>query len=203
MSRTARDFDLRCVDVGSMEADETLASYVRHLVYLCDQRMYASIWTAIWLAWRGRGYSYNARLDLPGQNKQRPYSTARILFGGLGADELMGGYKGRHRTIFRNEGAEGVKREMEADLSRLWFDNLGHGDWLIANHGKEVQHPFLEEDFISLVTRLPLVAHVCDMSKADGVGDKNLLRRAVALLGPSSEARRRAKRAIQFRSRCK
>lgn len=203
LSRTARDFDLRCVDVGPMEADETLASCVRHLVHPCDQLMDASIGTAIWLASRGRGYSYDARLDLPGQNKQLSCSTARILFSGLGADELMGGYKGRHRTIFRSEGAEGVKREMDADLSRLWFRNLGRDDRLIADHGKEVRHPFLDEDLISLVTRLPLVEHVCDLSKPDGVGDKHLLRRAAALVGLSSEATRRAKRAIQFGSRCK
>lgn len=203
ISRAARDFELCCVDVSPEQADETLESRVRHLVHPCDQPMDASIGTAIWLAASAKGYHYDVSERLAEQRTQRSPNTARILFSGLGADELMGGYKGRHRTIFRTEGVEGIEREMDADLSRLWFRNLGRDDRLVADHGKEVRQPFLDEDLIAFVTSLPLVEHVCDLSKPDGVGDKHLLRRAARLLGFSDEAASRAKRAIQFGSRSK
>ncbi|CAN8075214.1 unnamed protein product [Agarophyton chilense] len=128
-------------------------------------------------------------------------SPARVLFSGLGADELMGGYKGRHRTIFQSEGTDGILREMDADLSRLWFRNLGRDDRLIGDHGREVRHPFLDEDLVDFITKLPLTEHVCDLSAPDGVGDKHLLRRAARIIGLSDEATSRSKRAIQFGSR--
>lgn len=201
----ARPFDLCCVDVGPQSADDTLERCIRPLIFPCDQPMDASIGTAIWLAARAKGSSFT---DI-GMNSKTPASNlhfasaAHILFSGLGADELMGGYKGRHRTVFRKEGIQGIKNEMDADLSRLWFRNLGRDDRLVADHGKEMRHPFLDEDVISFVTKLPLVEHVCDLSKPDGVGDKHLLRRAAALLGFSDETVSRAKRAIQFGSRSK
>lgn len=201
----ARHFDLCCVDVSSQLADDTLECCIRPLVFPCDHPMDASIGTAIWLAARGKGRSYTdigMGNDASGNNLHFA-SAARILFSGLGADELMGGYKGRHRTVFRKEGVQGIKKEMDADLSRLWFRNLGRDDRLIADHGKEGRHPFLDEDVISFVTNLPLVKHVCDLSKPDGIGDKHLLRRAAALLGFSADAVSRAKRAIQFGSRSK
>ena len=166
--------------------------------------MDASIGTAVWLAAQARGRWYSESNDEIKQADSQPaISDARILFSGLGADELMGGYKGRHRTIYRTEGLEGIKREMDADLSRLWFRNLGRDDRLISDHGKEVRHPFLDEDLIGFVTALSLEEHVCDLSKPDGVGDKQLLRRAATMIGLSPEVATRSKRAIQFGSRSK
>lgn len=195
VSQTGRRFTLCCADVSPEQTDDILAKCVRHLLHPCDQPMDASIGTALWMAARGEGSSHD--------DVENSAASARILFSGLGADELMGGYKGRHRTIFRTEGVEGIKKEMDADLSRLWFRNLGRDDRIIADHGKEVRHPYLDEDLISFVTSLPLQKHVCDLSKPDGVGDKHLLRRAAALLGLPAEAVSRAKRAMQFGSRSK
>lgn len=188
--------NLICVNVKPQEADKALENNVRDLIYPCDQPMDPTIGTAIWLAARGEGTLHES---MEGTSK----SSARVLFSGLGADELMGGYKGRHRTIFKSEGEAGICREMDADLSRLWFRNLGRDDRLIADHGREVRHPFLDEDLITFVTRLPVKEHVCDLSLPDGVGDKHLLRRAAEKIGLSSSTVSRAKRAIQFGSRSK
>lgn len=203
LSTSKRSINLICVDVTPETADETLEKHVRHLLYPCDQPMDASIGTAIWTAARGEGYVWIPQEHSTSRHTTQISTSERVLFSGLGADELMGGYKGRHRTIFRTEGVEGIAREMDADLSRLWFRNLGRDDRLVADHGKELRHPFLDEELISYVTSLPLTEHVCDLSKPDGVGDKHLLRRAARLLGFSEEASSRAKRAIQFGSRSK
>ena len=196
LSGRSSRINLVCVDVTPQEADEILENRIRDLIYPCDQPMDPTIGTAIWLAARGEG-------TLHGSAGSIFKSSARILFNGLGADELMGGYKGRHRTIFKSEGEVGICREMDADLSRLWFRNLGRDDRLIADHGREVRHPFLDEDLITFVTALPVMEHVCDLSLPDGVGDKHLLRRAAAKIGLSSSTVSRAKRAIQFGSRSK
>lgn len=192
-----RKIELICVNVLPQQADYSLEHHVRHLLHPCNQPMDATIGTALWFASRGEGV--NTEHSLISKNEVR--TSARVLFSGLGADELMGGYKGRHRTIFRNDGTEGILREIDADFSRLWFRNLGRDDRLTADHGKEVRHPFLDEDLVDFVTGLPLIEHVCDLSKADGIGDKHLLRRAAKLVGISEAGTSRVKRAIQFGSR--
>lgn len=193
-----RRVEMLCVDVLPNQADFALVNSVRHLLHPCDQLMDASIGTAIWLASQGVGYRVNEDLQVSSEIMR---TSARVLFSGLGADELMGGYKGRHRTIFEKGGIDGILREMDADLSRLWFRNLGRDDRLVCDHGREVRHPFLDEDLVSFITRLPLTDHVCDLSKPDGVGDKLLLRRASRMVGISQLASSRIKRAIQFGSR--
>eukprot|EP00178_Gracilaria_changii_P025623 TRINITY_DN788_c0_g1_i1.p1 TRINITY_DN788_c0_g1~~TRINITY_DN788_c0_g1_i1.p1 ORF type:complete len:585 (+),score=58.65 TRINITY_DN788_c0_g1_i1:283-2037(+) len=198
ISSGRRQVELLCVDVLPEQADDVFQNCVRHLLHPCDRLMDASIGTAIWLAAKGVGYRFVKHTESAGEMIQ---TSARVLFSGLGADELMGGYKGRHRTIFRSEGIDGIVREMDADFSRLWFRNLGRDDRLIADHGREVRQPFLDEDVVEFITQLPLQEHVCDLSKADGVGDKHLLRRAARIVGVSDAAASRSKRAIQFGSR--
>lgn len=156
--------------------------------------------TALWFAGQGKGYDSTFPSSDPAQCVQ---TSAKVLFSGLGADELMGGYKGRHRTIFRKEGEQGILLEMDKDLSRLWSRNFGRDDRVVSDSGRELRHPFLDEDVIGFVATLPLSKYVCDLSKPDGVGDKQLLRRAAKLLGLSDEAAARSKRAIQFGSRSK
>jgi asparagine synthetase B (glutamine-hydrolysing) len=203
-----RSVRLLCIDVAPQAADEALEKHVRHLVHPCEQLMDASIGTALWMAARGCGRVYSAQVDIEKGDCREEESVevttpARVVFSGLGADELAGGYKGRHRMSFRLGGARAVENEIDADLGRLWCRNLGRDDRLISDSGREVRHPFLDEDLVRFVTRLPLVERVCDLSLPDGVGDKQLLRRAALSLGLSEEAAQRPKRAIQFGSRSK
>ena len=194
-STSGRSLRLLLIDVSPREADKALENG-RCLLHPCSELMDASIGTALWLL--GKATGYNA--DSGGANVM---SAARILFSGLGADELMGGYKGRHRTTFRVGGESAILNEINIDLSRLWQRNLGRDDRVIADSGKEIRHPFLDEDLIDFVTSLPFTKHVCDLSLSDGVGDKHLLRRSAAMIGLSKEATTRSKRAIQFGCRSK
>lgn len=188
-----RPVSLVKVDVPAAEADDALCS-VRLLLHPCDAPMDSTIGTALWLAARGVGTDADDNTVV--------VSRARILFSGLGADELLGGYKGRHRTTFRTGGEDALARELDGDLSRIWFRNLGRDDRIISSTGKEIRHPFLDEDFIQFVSKLPL-SSVCNLTLPDGVGDKQILRNAAISLGLSLETSQRAKRAIQFGSRGK
>jgi asparagine synthetase B (glutamine-hydrolysing) len=121
-------------------------------------------------------------------------SSCRLLLVGHGADELFGGY-GRHETRANRVGLEALREEMLLDLRRLWTRNLGRDDRVMANHGRDIRHPFLDEPVIDFVKNL----NVSDMF--DPLENKPLLRRlAREVLGMNDSASFR-KRAIQFGTR--
>ena len=193
-----REVRLHCVDVTRADGRGALAGRVAPLVRPCDAPMDATIGAALW---------FGAR-DAPG----------RVVVSGCGADELLGGYKGRHRRAFgrrrrrrrRSDGDEGagdegagdedVAAELDADLARLWFRNLGRDDRVVGDSGRELRLPFLDEDVVAFVTRRG-VRGVCDLGLADGVGGKRALHDVARLLGLSAEVAARPKRAMQFGSR--
>jgi hypothetical protein len=138
-----------------------------------------------------------------------PLSSSRILVSGLEAEELLGGYKGRHRTSLRLVGVEAVEREIDANVSRSWYRKLGHDDRFVSDHGRALRHPFLDIRFwtsvsgqylIRLVTRLPFAECICDLSFPDGVADKFLQRSAAERISPPTFCRwaTKARHAIRF-----
>lgn len=149
-------------------------------------------------------------------------SKAKVLLLGHGADEQLAGY-GRHRTAFQNRGWSGLQEELNLDLYRLWERNLGRDDRIVSDNGKEARHPFLDEEVVSFLQRVPLNA-ICNLSLPPGIGDKMLLRQAAGTiylksntdipktlsnsndlpfigLGLSKSSTELTKRAIQFGSR--
>ena len=135
----------------------------------------------------------------PEPSRRPLVSGARILLSGLGADEQCVGYKGRHRTRFAKGGWDALELEIERDIGRLWLRNLGRDDRMIADHGKEVRYPYLDEDVMALLSSLPLW-HLADLRLPDGVGDKRIIREVSRRIGLSGAAGL-PKRAIQFGSR--
>eukprot|EP00574_Skeletonema_japonicum_P007250 CAMPEP_0201736186 /NCGR_PEP_ID=MMETSP0593-20130828/39117_1 /ASSEMBLY_ACC=CAM_ASM_000672 /TAXON_ID=267983 /ORGANISM="Skeletonema japonicum, Strain CCMP2506" /LENGTH=140 /DNA_ID=CAMNT_0048229877 /DNA_START=1 /DNA_END=420 /DNA_ORIENTATION=- len=131
----------------------------------------------------------------------RPYidttitSSAKILISGVGADEQLAGY-GRHRTTFQRGGYDTLQSELKMEVGRLWTRNLGRDDRCLSDHGKEARFPFLDEDVVAYLERLP-VDRKCDMTEAPGVGDKLLLREVARVIGVHS-CSTLVKRAIQF-----
>jgi asparagine synthetase B (glutamine-hydrolysing) len=125
-------------------------------------------------------------------------SSAKILLSGVGADEQLAGY-GRHRTTFQRGGYDALQRELKMEVGRLWTRNLGRDDRCLSDHGKEARFPFLDEDVVAYLERLP-VDRKCNMLEAPGVGDKLLLREVARMIGVHS-CSNLVKRAIQFGSR--
>lgn len=115
-----------------------------------------SIAYALYFAARGTG---NAQTNT--DSDAGPYATtARVLMSGLGADELFGGYI-RHETAFRRQGYEGLIDELKLDVSRLGKRNLGRDDRAMANWGREVRFPFLDETLVKWAIQAP-VWEKCD-----------------------------------------
>ena len=93
---------------------------------------------------------------------------------------------------------------MDYDLTRLPYRNLGRDDRVIANFGREVRYPFLDEGVIRFLSLLQADHKVSFGLTGDGdeigLGDKRLLRRVAMMLGLHRAAKEK-KRAVQFGSR--
>ena len=106
--------------------------------------------------------------DLPPPAPPLYCSAASVVLLGHGADEQAGGY-GRHRTKFQAHGWQGLAAELQVDMQRLWFRNLGRDDRLIADHGRESRHPFLDEQLVELMLGVDL-GEVVDLRGKPGGG---------------------------------
>uniref|UniRef100_T1JEG1 Glutamine amidotransferase type-2 domain-containing protein n=1 Tax=Strigamia maritima TaxID=126957 RepID=T1JEG1_STRMM len=154
-----------------------------------------SIGCSIWFAARGIG---TIRLDKNHKQSQTYISTCRVLLVGMGADEQLAGYS-RHRMRFANNGWKGLLEEMEMEMSRISFRNLGRDDRVIADHGCEARFPFLDENVIEFLNGLP-IWFKANLNLPRGSGEKLLLRCASRVLG-FDRVSSFAKKAIQFGTR--
>ena len=70
-------------------------------------------------------------------------SESKVVFSGLGADEVWAGYS-RYKTAGNKGGVAALKAEMSLDLDRIWHRNMGRDDRVISVNGKETRFPFLD-----------------------------------------------------------
>jgi len=187
-----REWRLIFADISAEELQQ-YREHVIQLMYPAHTLMDLSISASLWFAARGQGYIYQAEQSA---NQAMYRSTARIVLSGLGADECLGGYS-RHRTAARRSELDLI-RELERDVTRLWYRNCGRDDRLISDHGRELRIPFLDERVMTYLASLPVNDRM-NLKEAAGVGDKKLLRQLALSLGLKHSAQL-AKRAIQFGS---
>lgn len=194
---------------------ETLAhrDLIKRLMRPHNTEMDLSIACALYFASRGQGTLHTSAVTSPTIPEPEPYTTtARVLLSGLGADELFAGY-GRHGIAFNRSGFPGLISEINLDVSRLGQRNLGRDDRVLSHWGRETRFPYLDEDFVAWVLRLP-VWEKCgfgqaEMSNADpencsllgGIDAEKMALRLVALRRGLSSVAREKKRAIQFGAR--
>jgi asparagine synthetase B (glutamine-hydrolysing) len=138
-------------------------------------------------------------------------TDAKVLFSGLGADELFGGYQ-RHGLAFKRGGYQALLDELTLDTERLGKRNLGRDDRATARWAREVRYPFLDEGVVAWAMEAAVWEKVgFGPSKTSGDGgegererveldDKLVLRCVAKKLGMSGVAEEK-KRAIQFGSR--
>ena len=152
-----------------------------------------SIASALYFAARGHGLAL-----VPSDPTPRPYrTTARVLISGLGADELFGGYS-RHGGAFDMGGYARLVEELKLDVSRLGKRNLGRDDRVMAQWGREVRFPFLDEKLVKWAMSLP-AWEKCDFGSASAAEhldpEKRVLRFLAQRLGLVSVAKEK-KRAV-------
>ena len=102
-------------------------------------------------------------------------SDSKVVFSGLGADEVFGGYA-RYKTSFERGGNMEMENEMSMDLDRLWHRNLGRDDRAISSNGKETRFPFLDTNLMRYLGGFVKSEDLVDFTAFRGQGDKKLLR---------------------------
>lgn len=156
--------NLRFIEIN-IPYQETLAHKQRVCDLMCPRNsvMDLSIAIAFYFASRGEGTLYFKNTLTKSIEKISGYSTtANVLFSGLGADELFGGYM-RHARIIENgikdlEKADLVDNkysfdelahELQMDFSRLHYRNLGRDDRVCSSWARELRYVFLDEDVVN------------------------------------------------------
>jgi asparagine synthetase B (glutamine-hydrolysing) len=162
---------------------------VTRLMNPCLSVMDLSIAMALWFASSGVGRLNNKEFK----------TSAKVLFSGLGADELFGGYS-RHAAAFSHSGWEGLVKEIQMDMDRIATRNLGRDDRIISDNGKEVRFPFLDEEVLIKITAIPIHLKM-NLGYPKGMGDKLLLRLLCHHILKCEQVAKEPKRAIQFGSR--
>lgn len=155
------------VEFQLVEVDVTYEEWLRHrrrveyLMFPAATEMDLSIAIAFYFASRAQN---GMRLQLepttgevmrdPGYN-----SKAKVLFSGLGADELFAGYL-RHERVFSQlqpndaevawrKSYAALAQELSTDINRIHVRNLGRDDRVMACWGKELRYPYLDEKVIA------------------------------------------------------
>ncbi len=71
----------------------------------------------------------------------------RVAFSGQGSDELFCGYNLYLNTL-KNQGYEGIEREIEYSIKNMWARNFAREDAIFANNSLEIRMPFLAQNFL-------------------------------------------------------
>lgn len=171
-----------CVSFRLVQIDVSYAEWLGHrrrvldLIYPCTTEMDLSIAIAFYFACRAQNSEslivkenlfllswseFQENQQTLTEKTVNYTSTAKVLFSGLGADELFGGYS-RHENIFNDlEEApdssdlstryDELSKSLVHDISVIYERNLGRDDRVMASWGKELRYPYLDNLVILFV----------------------------------------------------
>lgn len=184
--RPMRKWNFLEINVTREELDEARSAHIADLLFPLNTILDDSLGCALWFASRGKTETY--------------VSPCRVVLVGMGADELFGGYT-RHRAAFKNRGWHGLHDVLEEDWANIAHRNLARDDRIVADHGRQLRTPYLDEEVVDFVQSLSVWEKTYPANDlAQGFGEKILLRTLAYYLGLRCSASFK-KRALQFGSR--
>lgn len=176
------------IDIRLIEIDVSYENYLRvrphviKLMYPKNTEMDLSIAMAFYFASGHMGEACDSSGNIMQSSR-----NGIVLFSGLGADELYGGY---HKLA--NKSPSELKEELTRQINNIHDRNLNRDDKVIADNGVEVRYPFLDHDVIKFSTEEIPINH-----KVNKMILRRLASRKLSLGLISDEP----KRAIQFGAR--
>src|SRR3989338_2285091 len=139
------------------------------------------------MVWASVGSVVYAVLNLALENSEK------ILFSGLGTDEIFAGYQ-RHEEAFQNNDFEALHKECWSGLKNMWQRDLLRDFKIASNLGVEVRTPYMDEEVIMAAMS------VHPMYKLDNEQKKIILREIAEDYGLEKEFAWRKKKAAQYGS---
>jgi len=112
----------------------------------------------------------------------------RIIFSGLGSEELFAGYE-------RHEKAEDINKECQEGLKNIKARDLDRDEAIAKHYNLELRIPFLDKELIDYALKIP-----GELKIKEGI-KKFILRKAAINIGLPEEYAMRKKRAAQYGSR--
>lgn len=112
----------------------------------------------------------------------------RVIFSGLGADELFGGYH-------RYKKSPDVNKDCLSDILKMYEQNTYRDDVITMYHNLELRVPFLDRKLVEFSLKIPAGFKIQDEM------DKKVLRELSLELGLPREIALRKKKAAQYGSR--
>ncbi len=120
--------------------------------------------------------------------EQAQKDKIRIIFSGLGSEELFAGYE-------RHEKAKDVNKECLEGLKNIKARDLDRDEAIAKHYDLELRLPFLDKELIEYSLKIP-----GELKIKDGI-KKFILRKAAISIGLPEEYAMRKKRAAQYGSR--
>ena len=127
--------------------------------------------------------------------EQARKDNIRVIFSGLGSEELFAGYDRHRKTLEETQDMKRVNEDCQWGLIKIYERDTYRDDVVTMNHNIELRLPFMDHDLSKYALRIPA------KYKLDKENSKIIFREVASALGLPEEFAWRKKKAAQYGSK--